>query len=606
MARRTGVLAALARAQREAERRQVQRTRAEQRARLDRQRTVAVDYEQRRRAAALTQTEELEQVVADLSNVLGATLDVDDYLDLRSLHPVPTPTPFDEHVVPLVDPTPVLSDFLPSGSAVGRLLTGAAKRQDQAARAQEQLDRALVEHEQQRHARASAFEQTRRDHERYQRRQAQDQRDQVAALEQLQRDLDGGKPEAVIAYLDLVLERAAYPDGFPHSWRMRFLPATRRLLVEYELPTPDVVPTAKAYRYAKASDDITPTARPQAQVRALYASVVAQTALRVVHEVLEADRGGQVAEVGLNAMVSAPSPATGRVSRVCLVSLRTTRQDFLGLNLQAVEPGVCLRHLGAAVSRTPTELVGVSPLVDIDSATGGLFTETEPPARPPGFHLEGPAPALRPGGGPRGSASQGSVRQVTPPPVPAAPPAPVNESCGQDGRYRAGWDEATELRSGQNVELPDSLLDVELMAGTGHDADLSVLLLAADGRVSSDEDFVFFNNPSGAGGAVQLSGADSPRSCSVNLPALGLAVARVVLVASTDIPQAVSGAPPVRLRARGGSSGLSYQPVGGESVAALVYGEFYRRDGGWRFRAVGQGYRDGLAGLARDFGVQVD
>lgn len=550
-------------------------------------------------------TEELEQVVADLGNVLGATLDVDDYLDLRSLHPVPTLSPFNEHVVPPLGPVPVLPDFLPSGGAVGRLLTGAAKRQEQARRAQEQLDRALVEHGQRRHERAGAVEQARRDHEQHQRRRVQEQHDQVAALEQLQRDLDGGKPEGVIGYLDLVLERAAYPDGFPHSWRMRFLPATKQLIVEYELPTPDVVPTAKAHRYVKASDDIKSSPRPQTQIRALYASVVAQTALRVVHEVLEADRGGQVAEVGLNAMVSATSPATGRVTRVCLASLRTTRRDFFALNLRAVAPGVCLRHLGATVSRTPTELVGVSPLVDIDSATGGLLTETEPPARPPGFHLEGPAPTSRPAAGPRAPASRGPGRQsTTPTPVPA--PSPVDQPRGQDGRYRAGSDEATELRSGQNVEVPDSLLEVELMAGTGHDADLSVLLLAADGRVASDEDFVFFNNSSGAGGAVQLRGGDSPRGCAVNLPALGRAVARVVLVASTDAPQAVSGAPLVRLQARGGSSALGYRPVGSESVAALVYGELYRRDGGWRFRAVGQGYRDGLAGLARDFGVHVD
>lgn len=614
MARRTGLLAALVRAQREAERRQAQRVRDEQRAWLAQQRTVVGDYAQTRRAAAVTRTAELEQVVADLGGVLSATLDVDDYLDLRSLRPVLSLNPFNEYVVAPVGAPPVLSDFLPSsgGGAVGRLLSGTAKRQEQAARAQEQLDRALVEHEQRSRERAGAVNQARRDHEQHQRQQVKGHHDQVAALEQLQRDLDGGKPEALIAYLDLVLEHAAYPDGFPHSWRMRFLPATRQLLVEYELPAPDVVPSVKAYRYVKASNDITPSARSQTHIRTLYASVVAQTALRVVHEIIEADRGGQVAEVGLNAMVSTISPATGQVTRVCLASLRTTRGDFLALNLRAVEPGACLRHLGAKVSAKPTELVGVSPLVDLDSATDGLLTETEPaetgpPARPPGFHLEGPAPTSRPRATPRAPAPRAPARpSTTPSPTPVPPAAPADQPRGGDGRYRAGAGEVIELRSGQNVELPDSLLDVALIPGTGHDADLSVLLLAADGRVASDEDMVFFNNPRGAGGAVQLRGGDSPRECTVDLPALGPAVARVVLVASTDGPRPVSAAPLLRLQARARSSALSYRPAGSESVAALVYGELYRRDGRWRFRAVGQGYRDGLAGLARDFGVQVD
>lgn len=605
MARRAGVLAALARAQREAERRQAQRVRSEQLAQLARQRASAVDYEQRRRTGALTQTEGLDQVVADLGNVLGATLDVDDYLDLRSLHPVLSRTPFNDNVVSPVGPVPTLSDFLPVGGAVGRLLTSATKRQEQATRAQEQLDRALIEHDQGHRQRADAVERARRDHEQNQRRRTQEHHDQVTALEQLQRDLNAGKPEGVVAYLDLVLERAAYPDGFPHSWQMRFLPTTKQLILAYELPTPDVVPLVKAYRYVKSSDDITATPRPQTQIRAMYASVVAQTALRVVHEILEADRGGQVAEVGLNAMVSATSPATGQVTRECLVSLRATRREFLALNLRAVDPGTCLRHLGAKVSRTPTRLVGVRPLVDIDSVAGGLLIETEAPARPPGFHLEGPTPTSRPTTTPRAPAPR---TPATPHPAPPVAPAPVSavQPRARDGRYLPGAGGSTELQAGQNVALPDSQLDVELVAGTGHDADLSVLLLGTDGRVASDQDFVFFNNPSGAGGAVLLRGGGSPRDCIVNLPTLSRAVTRVVLVASTDRPEPASAAPLVRLQPRSASSALIYRPAGNERVAALVYGELYRRNGAWRFRAVGQGYRDGLAGLARDFGVQVD
>ena len=41
-------------------------------------------------------------------------------------------------------------------------------------------------------------------------------------------------------------------------------------------------------------------------------------------------------------------------------------------------------------------------------------------------------------------------------------------------------------------------------------------------------------------------------------------------------------------------------------MSALVWGELYLRNGNWRLRAVGQGWADGLAGLARDYGVNVD
>ena len=70
----------------------------------------------------------------------------------------------------------------------------------------------------------------------------------------------------------------------------------------------------KAYRYVKSSDTITPSARPATQVRSIYAEVLRQTALRVVHEVLEADRAGAVRTVVFNGYVNGTDPATGRRS----------------------------------------------------------------------------------------------------------------------------------------------------------------------------------------------------------------------------------------------------------------------------------------------------
>lgn len=590
MARRRGVLAVLAQAQREAEQRQRVRARTDL---LAQQRAYAQDYEQRRRWEAESRTAELDHVVAELGDVLGATLDVDDYLDLRSLHPKLVSVPFEDSVVPPVGPAPTLENFLPPAGTVGRLLTSAAKRQQQKSRAYELLARAAHDHDQRLRLRADAVHRARHAHEQHQHQLARQHQEQVDGLERLQRDLDAGRPEGVVAYLDLVLERAVYPDGFPHSWEMKFHPSIKQLVVDYELPTPDVVPDLKAHRYVKTSDTITTTARPKTQIRSVYASVVAQTTLRVVHEILEADRGGQVAEVCVNAVVWAISPATGQQTSECLVSVRTTRHEFLALQLRSVDPAVCLRHLGARVSRTPAELTGVRPQVDINGADGGVTVTPAPvPTRPPGFHLEGPAPSATPTRAPKPARADRA----------AAPELPT----GADAGRRVAHDRATELRPGQNVVVSSAIVDVDLVAGVGHDADLSVLLVGASGKVVSDADFVFFNNPVAAGGAVVLHGGDDPRGCTVDLPALPDAVARVVLVASTEQPRSVGSSPAVRLRTDAPVSALRYQPTGEEDVAALVYGELYRREGGWRFRALGQGYSDGLAGLARDFGVQVD
>ena len=74
-------------------------------------------------------------------------------------------------------------------------------------------------------------------------------------------------PLRSIRYLDLVLEAADYPDGFPHSWNLSFSAESRMLEVDYDLPSVDVVPPVRSYRYVRSTDAIAETARPATHVQ---------------------------------------------------------------------------------------------------------------------------------------------------------------------------------------------------------------------------------------------------------------------------------------------------------------------------------------------------
>ncbi|WP_307531445.1 TerD family protein [Streptomyces umbrinus] len=145
------------------------------------------------------------------------------------------------------------------------------------------------------------------------------------------------------------------------------------------------------------------------------------------------------------------------------------------------------------------------------------------------------------------------------------------------------------------------------------DADVSVLLLTADGKVRSDADFYFYNNPVAADGSVQLLGK-TPTSdgnedrITFDLTAIPADVEQVVVAASRYNGARFGDLDDVRVTlADGSGEGLlrfSIEDAG--AVGALLFGEFYRRAGDWKFRAIGQGYESGLAGLAQDYGVDVD
>lgn len=169
----------------------------------------------------------------------------------------------------------------------------------------------------------------------------------------------------------------------------------------------------------------------------------------------------------------------------------------------------------------------------------------------------------------------------------------------------------TTLSKGANVPVPASAVRAVLdwSAGPGvPDVDASALLLTRGGRVRSDDDFVFYNQPLHASGAVSHLGKQpGSESLDVRLGALGPDVERVALCASAD-GGTFGQVPGLCLRLLDAASGaeLARFDIAAGTEAALVGGELYRRDGGWKFRAVGQGYASGLAGLATDFGISVD
>ncbi|MFD6185391.1 TerD family protein [Streptomyces goshikiensis] len=171
------------------------------------------------------------------------------------------------------------------------------------------------------------------------------------------------------------------------------------------------------------------------------------------------------------------------------------------------------------------------------------------------------------------------------------------------------------LRKGANVPVPSDTVRVELgwRGGPGTpDVDVSALLLTAVGKVRSDDDFVFYNQPVHPSGAVRHEGrredgTGTVETIGVALSAVEQRIGTVVLAASTDGTFAdVPGLFVRVLDARSGAETARFDVTDATTETALVLGELYRRDGAWKFRAVGQGYDSGLAGLATDFGITVD
>ncbi|MFD4432885.1 TerD family protein, partial [Nocardia sp. NPDC058497] len=170
------------------------------------------------------------------------------------------------------------------------------------------------------------------------------------------------------------------------------------------------------------------------------------------------------------------------------------------------------------------------------------------------------------------------------------------------------------MMKGANVAVPASVVRVEVgwQSGAGvPDADASALLLAG-AKVRSDDDFVFYNQAVHPSGAVRHEGKQQGPTVidalSVNLAQVEPQIETIVLAASADGGTfgQFHGLYIRVIDAVGGGEVARFDSTGATTETAFVLGELYRRQGAWKFRAVGQGYDSGLAGLATDFGISVD
>ncbi|MEU4114911.1 restriction endonuclease [Kitasatospora sp. NPDC028055] len=397
--RNSGVLAVWAEAQRQQQRREEARWRAEaaelrrhERAQREAQRAAARDereaqraYQQSREAEAARRTAELDARVEELRGLLTAGLAAPAFGPQALLAPRPVP-PFDPGPlgvpVPMPDQTSAAYHVPPPDTAQARNAGVRRQYEQYLAQARARFEQdwyAAQAREADRQSRLAAYHQ---EYLRWAEGFRRQEEERSTGTEELLRRLRAGEPEAVQEYFTAGLyASAAWPEGFPHRLVAAWEVSSRQLVVNWELPGPDVVPAAARVRYVKADDREAEVARPATERKALYREVLAQSALRVAAELFRADRDGMLDSVVVNGFVLGIDPATGREAERFLSTLTATRAEFSGLALDRVAPVECFQGLGGKLSARPERLDEVKPdrlPESVGGSMAGRFGDEEP------------------------------------------------------------------------------------------------------------------------------------------------------------------------------------------------------------------------------------
>lgn len=176
-------------------------------------------------------------------------------------------------------------------------------------------------------------------------------------------------PEALVETIQRALATSVYPDGLDGSCAAQYLPESRELLVEYELPRQQVIPEVTGYRYLKSKAVIQPDPRKDTEIKKLYEKLIARVALRTLAEAFDVAPATLVTGIVFNGYVSAKDRTTGKPVRPLLLSVQAMRDAFAEIVLDEPEldPKACLKgYLNALISPHPYDLEPVEPVLKFD------------------------------------------------------------------------------------------------------------------------------------------------------------------------------------------------------------------------------------------------
>jgi len=150
------------------------------------------------------------------------------------------------------------------------------------------------------------------------------------------------------------------------STQREFREESRMIVVDYELPVPEQLPSVESYKYVKSRDEIVEKKLSAAGKKRLYDSVMYQICIRTIHELFEADAVHAVDAVAFNGLVTSTNPATGIVETKTIISVSADRESFEQFDLSKVDPKATFKHLKGVSAASLADLTAIPPVVQLD------------------------------------------------------------------------------------------------------------------------------------------------------------------------------------------------------------------------------------------------
>ncbi len=171
---------------------------------------------------------------------------------------------------------------------------------------------------------------------------------------------------AINEYWEMVLNKSEYPDSFPQSFLLEYLPEGRMLIVEYALPSIACLPSLREVRYIQAQNTFQEVAVTQSWLTKVYDDVLYQISLRTIYELFQSDEAGVLDGIVFNGWVSGADKATGQEVNACVLSIQVNKSEFMEVNLAQAEPKACFKRFKGVSATKLADLTPIRPVLQLN------------------------------------------------------------------------------------------------------------------------------------------------------------------------------------------------------------------------------------------------
>ncbi len=186
-------------------------------------------------------------------------------------------------------------------------------------------------------------------------------------VDKLKEDYHNGDSNAIIQYCEIVLNNSDYSNfNFPQDYNIDYSIDNKTLVVDYMLPAIEDLPTLKQVKFVATRNEIKEVHLSERELAGIYDQVIYKITLRSIHEILEADEANLIEAVGFNGWVNSLNKAIGKIERSCIVSVHTTKSEFLDIDLSMVDPKQCFKGLKGIGSSKLSSLTPIKPIIQLD------------------------------------------------------------------------------------------------------------------------------------------------------------------------------------------------------------------------------------------------